>query len=240
MKLFFEWLFATPTPLVAVISAIIAYLAYNHQRKLNKKNRALTIAEMYAEKVIPRLRYVASLLGAIECEVYTAEFNSPKDFTEQELTEFLKKKNINIEDFKSLFKNIKKEDLEKAYIQSGCNSYISECHKCLIYSTQINNEGIGDAIYKFILDLLNDIEAFSSQFYYNIAEEELVYPILHQTFLSHIKNLYFFIAERNRFDQDRYYLFTIWLYDRWVIRKEKQSNKLKGLMMKNEGKKRLH
>lgn len=237
---FLKWLFASPTPIIAIASAFIAYLAYNHQRKLNKKKHALSIAERYGKEIIPRLRYISCILNIVGCSPFIAEFNNPVDFTEQELTDYLKRKDSNILKFKDHINSVKVADLNNAYLQSGSNPYISERHNYLVKAGTIDETVLGDAFVKFILDLLNDLESFSSQFYYNIAEEELSYPMLHQTFLSHIKNLYYFIADKNRFDQDRYYQFIVWLYEKWSIRKAKRGKKLKSLIMKNEGKKRLH
>ena len=166
----FNWFFASPTPIIAIASAIIAYLAYNHQRKLNKKNLALKIAETYAESIIPRMRYVASVMESIGCNPYTAEFTQPIEFIEQELVDFLRKKSIDIPQFQALFKKIKVEDLDKAFVQSGCNPYITESHKCLLEAAKVSNVDLGDAFVRFTFDLLNDIEAFASQFYYNVEE----------------------------------------------------------------------
>lgn len=237
---FLKWSFNSPTPIIAIASAIIAYLAYNHQRKLNKKILSLSIAERYEKEIIPRLRYIRYILNVVGCGPFIAEFNNPVDFTEQELADFLRKKDSDIIQFRELINKVTEDDLNKAYLQSGSNPYISERHDCLIKAGKIDKTALGDVVVKFILDLLNDLEAFSSQLYYNIAEEELAYPMMHQTFLPHTKNLYYFIADRNRFDQDRYYQFTIWLYEKWSKRKAKRGEKLKSLIMKNEGKKRLH
>ena len=216
---FITWLFDSPTPIVAIISAIIAYLAYNHQRRLNKKKRALEIAKDYSERFIPRIRYINSILESIGAMQYTGEFANASEFTEQELSTFLQNKGFSIEEFKKLFEGIDYSILNKAFTYSGCNIYICGIHNNLTKIFKINKENLNDATYKFVLDFLNDLEAVACEFYYNVAEEELVYPIMHQTYLTNMKSWYFFIANQNHLDQDRYFPYVIWLYKKWNNRK---------------------
>lgn len=237
---FLNWFFETPTPTIAIISAVIAYLAYDHQRKLKRKDLALKLADAYSEKFIPRLRYIDSILKSIGAKKYINEFCNPTEFTEKELVEFLKKHSYTIEKFKKLFSKCNKECLDKAYSYSGCSEYISIVHNNFLEVAQNNEKLLGDAIYKFILDFLNDMEAMASKLYYNLAEEELIYPILHQTFLSHMKNWYFFIAHKNNWDHDRFFPYSIWLYEKWCQRKENKRNNLKGSLLNGYQKKKLH
>lgn len=235
-----QWFFETPTPPIAVASAIIAYLAYNHQRNLKKKDMALKLADAYSEKFIPRLRYIDSILVSIGADKFIKEFSDPVSFTEKELIELLKRNSGTIDKFTKIFDRCKREQLDKAYSQSGCNGYISTIHNNFLKIIDTNDRLLGNAVYKFILDFLNDIEAMASKFYYNIAEEELVYPILHQTFLAHMKNWYFFIAHKNSLDHDRFYPYTIWLYEKWHQREVKKRNSLNARLLKGYHKKKLH
>ncbi len=234
------WFFEAPTPTIAVCSAAIAYLAYNHQKLLKRKELALSLADVYSEKFIPRLRYISSILNSIGATKYINEFCSPTEFTENELIDFLKKKSGTVDKFRALFDKCNEEILEKAYSYSGCNGYISVIHNNFLDLVKTNNRLLGDAIYKFVLDFLNDMEAMAAKLYYNIAEEELIYPILHQTFLAHIKNWYFFIANKNNLDHDRFYPYIIWLYEKWYQRKENKRNNLKDGILKGYRNKKLH
>lgn len=234
------WFFSSPTPTIAVISAVIAFLAYSHQRNLKKKDTALHLADIYSTQFIPRSRYINSILTSIGAKKYIDAFPDPSEFTEKELADFLSKKSGSIDKFKKLFSKCTKDHLEKAYADSGCNEFISIIHKDFLEVEKNSPKLLGDAVYKFILDFLNDLEAMSAKFYYNIAEEELVYPILHQTYLSHMKNWYFFIAHKNSLDHDRFYPHIIWLYDEWYERKNSKRDNLKERIQKGYRKNKLH
>ncbi len=240
IKAFFKWMFDTPTPIITVISVLIAYIAYRFQRALKRKHKALELAQQYSDKFIPRMRYIKLILNEIGAKQYINQFNGYTQFTEKELSDFLKKESADTLQYKNLFKKVDESILNKAYSESGCNTYISNIHKNLIDAFHIEKDSIDTAIYKFILDFLNDVESLASNFYYNIAEEQLVYPILHQTFLSNMDEWYFFIADRNQLDHDRFFICTIWLYDLWNQRKQDNCKKLRDKFAKENKRKRLH
>ena len=70
---------------------------------------------------------------------------------------------------KNKFKTINRQMLIKAFLTSGCNSYICDYHKSLVNAFYQNNSQIDVAFYKFVLDFLNDIETIAIQFEYNIS-----------------------------------------------------------------------
>lgn len=237
---FFKWLFESPTPIITIVSVILAFVTYNYQRKKSKKKFVLEITDMYSKEFIPRIRYIKTILKSINAFNYTTEFSNPKNFTNKELTSFLEKKDFTIEKFKGLFNNINLECLEKAFISSGCSPYIYECHKVFIeLNKNSTNVDYSSCIYKFILDFINDLEALAAKLYYNVADEKVVYPIFHQTFLSNIPVWYFFIADSNQKDQDRFYPNIIHLYKKWNKRKEHQEQKIENMIHRAEKKNRL-
>lgn len=67
-------------------------------------------------------------------------------------------------------------------------------------------------------NVLNELEYFSMKFNVNIADEELVYQSLHQTYLSVVKLLYYDICNLNKKDKDKYYVNIILLYNKWSKR----------------------
>lgn len=74
-------------------------------------------------------------------------------------------------------------------------------------------------IYLDILEkTLNSLEYFCMYFNSGIADEEVVYQSLHQSFLSMVKMLYFRIAYQNENGKDKYYTNIIELYNKWSYR----------------------
>lgn len=237
---FLDWLFSSPTPVITIISVVIAYIAYNFQRKQSAKRIALEFAERYAKEFIPRIRYINCILKSVGAYEYISGFTKYSDFTSEELIDFLKDKNFDIKGFKSLFEKIREEDLVSAFSCCGGNEYICGCHNYFIEVKSDPDGDIKNAFYKFVVDLINDLEAATAMFHYNIGDEKVVYLSLHQTFLSNMKNWYFFISERNVYNHDRYYINIIWLYNKWDKRRRDNENRIKKLIDKKSNKNKLH
>lgn len=230
---FLNWFFSTPTAIIAVISAVIAYLAYIYQRRQIRKRCALEIARLYSKEMIPRIRYINKILEVTGAKKLIDTFTKLNEFTDAELVEQLKTQNFSIDKFKRLLRKINPAHLHAAYMYSGCGHFISEYHFKFLDIVQTKSDGIDTAFYQFIIDFLNDLESITMMFRYNIAEEELVYQSLHQTFLNNVKNWYFFISEKNTLDHDRYFSSIIWLYQKWNERKLNDRNKMGRFLKKS-------
>lgn len=92
-------------------------------------------------------------------------------------------------------------------------------------------------IYLDILEkTLNSLEYFCMYFNNGIAEEEVVYQSLHQSFLSMVKMLYFRIAYQNENGKDKYYTNIIELYNNWAnkysLDEQKEVKNSRGLVRK--------
>lgn len=61
---------------------------------------------------------------------------------------------------------------------------------------------------------LNVLEYIAMNFCGKIADEDLVYPVIHQVYLEFVKRSYFYIVSNNS-GEDRFYTYTINLYNRW-------------------------
>ncbi len=237
---FLNWLFSSPASIITIISVVIAYIAYNFQRKQSAKRIALEFAEKYSKEFIPRIRYINCILKSIGAYEYISGFTKYSDFTSEELIEFLKDKNFDIDDFKNLFGNISVDNLISAFSCSGGNTYICSFH--YYFMEIMNNPGgeIKNAFYKFVVDMVNDLEAATAMFHYNVGDERVVYLSLHQTFLAYMKIWYFFISERNVYNHDRYFINIIWLYKKWDKRRRDNENRIKKIIDKKSDKNKLH
>ena len=165
------------------------------------------------------------------------KFSGFIDFTAKELDESLRKAECTADDFINLFKNIDTGILDAAFVNSGCSSHVRPFHESIYIIMDCDSKKI--AFHKYIIDLLNDLEAFSLQFHYNLADEKLVYQSLHQTFLDNMRNWYFFISNENRFDQDRSFLNVIWLYQVWEKRKDADEKSISKTLSKRLTAKKL-
>lgn len=77
------------------------------------------------------------------------------------------------------------------------------------------------------VEFLNTLEYFSMAFIQNVADDDVVYQSLHQTFLAMVKYFYFFIAFSNKNVENKYYTNISELYKLWLKREQKFKNKVK-------------
>lgn len=84
-----------------------------------------------------------------------------------------------------------------------------------------------------LCDTMNTLEYFAMTVNQNVAESEMLYDSIHQTFLFFVKLVYPFICEQN-IDEELYYPNIIKLYKTWVSKKAK-NDKMK---IKSEQKKK--
>lgn len=236
---FLKWFFMSPTPIITSISVCVALAAYINQRKQVRKQNAYKVAAKYAEDIIPRSRYINSILQQTGLKEYISVFIGFEKFTVTELNDFLKKVKCTSDDFKDKLNTINNQMLEIAFLHSGCSGTIVSNHNSLKEAVNCSPNNIGIAFYKFILDFLNDMESMAMLFHYNIADEKLVYQTLHQTFLKNIENWYFFISDENRIDEDRYFRNIIWLYQLWHNRKVSDAKKLDDIVHRSTLAKKL-
>lgn len=64
-------------------------------------------------------------------------------------------------------------------------------------------------------ELLNKLESFSMYFTNGVADEEIVYQSLHQTYLGTVLSLYFDIASKNTDPKDTFFINIIELFNKW-------------------------
>ncbi len=76
-------------------------------------------------------------------------------------------------------------------------------------------------------NLLNKLEQLAMYFNNNLADEEVIYQSLHQTYLSIVKSLYYEISKRNQTNNtDKYYTNIIALYHKWSEVKKSEESKI--------------
>lgn len=81
---------------------------------------------------------------------------------------------------------------------------------------------------KLVTETLNMMEHFAMHFTCSIANDRKVYQSLHQTYISFIRQTYYFICDKNRDEneRDRYYSNTLDLFFKWKAKDEKYQKRL--------------
>ncbi|MBP3704785.1 MAG: hypothetical protein J6I98_04540 [Clostridia bacterium] len=211
---------------LTVVSVICAIIAYKHQKKRARKESACKLAQYYAENVIKKYSYVSSVFKICKTLEYinkTVELDQIRNFDNEEFEMILKDKEINPKEF------MKKANEFDPFVILNCRiaqiDLISDRSK--IYSEFIEKDEKDDTLIlknasflindfaQDITNLLNSLEWFSMNCNYRIADEELLYQSLHQTFLSTVWMLYAFIASNNTSNENKMYTNIIELFNLW-------------------------
>lgn len=212
--------------LIAGVSAFYAYRAYKHQRERSRKEAACKLAAHYADVILEKDAFISSVYRTMGLDEYihkTINMNDMAEFDREELEAILKKQGIELDAFMKKLYTID----PFVILQNSMLRERSAADRCTTYSEYIVvNEQTGERriknetylvsdFYQEIIDLLNQLEWFGMNFQYGLADEELLYQSLHQTFLSTVWRLYPWISSNNVNNEDKTYTNVIWLFDIW-------------------------
>ena len=223
-----EWISAIVNVLLLILTAasvFYAYKAYNHQKERSKKEAACELAKYYAKNIIDKyadISVVFETAGITEMIRKAFPLRKLEEFDKEELLRFLEKAGISIQDLESKLNNIDPMAIFRARVSRACseeerdrafNSYtkLDEQGKLQIVNGQFLQSDFDNEVY----GLLNELEWFAMNCKYGLADEELLYQSLHQTFLSTVWMLYFSISKRNVGNEDKLYTNLSWLFLKW-------------------------
>lgn len=242
--------------LVAVISAFYAYRAYKHQKDRSKKATACDLAKYYADDIIAKYGLISSVFSRSGLDAYikgALSLNDLKTFDDDELNNLLSAKSITKDEFLSKVNEIDPMVILQCRLARKCTT--EERHSTyndfieIDEETQelkvVNGAFLKSDFFQELSDMLNHLEWFAMNCQYGIADEELLYQSLHQTFLSTIWVLYPFISRNNVSNEDKLYTNIIWLFKKWytrlsTIKKEAQEQKEAYLKMADAVKPRVY
>jgi|GEM_PF-975060 len=227
-------IFSCITLIVTGLSVRYAYRAYLHQKDRSKKDAACELARYYSENIIDRYffaNHVFSVSGAAQKIKEMFPYENLKDFTYKELCTILGAQGIALDEASKHCTSIDAQVIYQAKIflakDTAERDLIAKGH------IKVKSEEDGSGVERFELvntdillhelqvevnSLLNDLEWFSMSCQYGLADEEMLYQSLHQTFLSHVWLMYFFIASNNKTNEEKVYTNVIWLFNHWKDR----------------------
>lgn len=237
MSLIPNWISAVSSVLmlvVTLISVYYAYRAYKHQKDRSRKEAACNLAKYYANNIIDKYTDIAIVFdnaGIMETIRNTFPLDGLKDFDREELELLLKDKGMAIADFEEKLRNLNPMSVLNARMSRACSP--EERNMTFTSYTKVGEDGKTELINgtyllmdfeQEISGLLNELEWFAMNCKYGLADEELMYQSLHQTFISTVWMLYFYISHRNVNNEDKLYTNLVWLFVAWRDRLSKIKN----------------
>lgn len=211
---------------IAVVSALYAYRAYKHQKDRSKKDAACELAQYYADVILQEYRAIHDVFCSIGYDSLIKEIISLNDISKfdfPELTKLTKDKKQTPDVFAKKIDNAdpliilecKSRNTENLVEREKIQKYIAYFNS--LPADQQAKEG-RYLVYTFrhdIATLMNHLEWFCMKCSYGLAEEELIYRSLHQTFLSIVCQMYPFISNSNENIEEKFFTNVIWLYGQW-------------------------
>lgn len=219
--------------LFTIASVFIAYRTYKDGKQRKKVEISVNLAHYYQENIIQKISYIIAVLEGTPAEdLMKRSFprKSVKDFDQEELISLSGKPNItylvdktideipiqNILFSKAVYmdrlKQMSKQDILLSIGDLQKSGKASATSMLAEFKADIN-------------ELLNILEWFSMNFVQEIADEESVYQSLHQSFISIVYSLYYFISKNNTQNCGKYFTNLIALYNIWSERKQNLARK---------------
>lgn len=223
-----EWISAACNVLLLILTAVSVYYAfraYKHQKERSKKEAACNLAKYYAENIINKYSDVSNIFsaaGITETVRSVFELRDLKEFDKAELEALLKKSNMTVDDFKKKLDSIDPKIILNTRMKTAGS--IEERGRTYDSFATVDENGeikvINEAFLKGdfqkeICALLNELEWFTMNCKYGLADEKLIYQSLHQTFIATVWMLYFYISNMNINNEDKFYTNIVWLFLQW-------------------------
>lgn len=238
-----EWISAICNVLLLGLTAVsvrYAYKAYVHQKERSKKEAACDLARYYASNVIDKYADITNVFdsaGITELVRNTFPLRDVQEFDKAELIQFLDNAQMSFKDFKEKLRSIDPSAIFSAKVSRACTE--EERGRAFLSYTKIADDGKMEIVNGAFLradfeqeisGLLNELEWFAMNCKYGLADEEVLYQSLHQTYISTVWLLYFFISQANENNEDKLYTNVSWLFLKWrdrlmEIRDNKEARK---------------
>lgn len=218
---------------------------YNKKHKKEEFENSFKLTQYYINNIIPQMSVILAVFKSIGVEnILKNRLKNQvlSDFDNEEFQLIFEK--TTIQDLCDMIKKTKLEvllpvlNIDRSKLP-GC----LECdyHEYLKCNSEVKNKKQNEErsesyrkllvsrFFAMLTDTKNEIEYFSMYFNSNLAEEEVIFDSLHQTFIDFVRMLYPFIAMHNTKSVHgrKYFSNTIELYKRWSLKEKEIATKAK-------------
>lgn len=226
------------------------------QNERTSMEKAVDLARYYQEELLSRqiiIQHVFEDVG-LNSMVDDLDLMGMCEFDPEELSELSKGKKNFIEEYTELSKSDKIATAYRNYLAIDQSQGELNLKVDITNHTEEDKEIANEMALKIVnskmnekylhnfwcmaFDFLNKLEFFSMNFKSKLADEEVLYQSLHQTYIAAVKILYVEIARMNAQPEDKYYTNIITLFNNWkdkymryveVVKKNKYDAKKSGI-----------
>lgn len=200
---------------------------YQYRNLRLQKEYALELANKYANDLLKSISFLFSVIKSCLGEDKTNELrNNSTDklrmFTKEESEQIIPQETLK-------FYSTSTTSLTIDLITNSFPLYPEIYDNFRIVEKKIPTDSEKDCYINFYFgimdDTLNKLEAFAMALNENVAEEQLLYPSLHQTFLKAVKLFYPRLVQRNHSRNHKYYTNIIKLFNLWENRSNLENQK---------------
>lgn len=224
---------------ITFISVFIAFLVYRDSKKRRSKENAIELARIYQQEILWDLTFVDNALKKSplgEKLKILFPIDKMQNFDCEELIQICGRSNI-VSEIKNDLKVFPTNYIVLAKISSTTDvDKICDIVGCFEKTDHpISSEtqrALRNDLMVTLSNLLNKLEWFSMNFNSGIAADEDIYQSLHQTYISIVCQLYFFISENNSNHSRKFYTNIIQLYHTWKRKSDSQISKEKAAQVR--------
>ena len=233
---------------------------YQYNCDWQEKEKAIVLAKYYKDEILPGVNYISSVfketgimscLGGIHPDNIVS-FNQSelfrltnRDIKEQIQSRWRDPQNLRVLlNERDLYQQISKKPLRTlnpnliAMCYAEFRGEKDEDGNAVVVPDEIKSKLLSDLWVEFYIIVsatLNSLELFSMNFITGVADGDVVFQSLHQTFLVLVQILYYDIAIQNTNEKDTYYTNVIELYKLWLDKDKKNEQTIHAAMPKAGG-----
>jgi len=205
------------------IQALATRKTYLYSKTWNERNKAVELAWFYQNRILGVIAYIDMVFTSTGVSEDIARAGLLDEFTSYELKEKTGTYTFDEKILDCVFSDENKKNVIIASILCE-NSGITPLHQ---HTDRVIMESM---FMDDVESLLNSMEYFSMCFVSGVANEEVVYQSLHQSFLKCVKLLSRVIARSNTSPKNQYYTYLTKLYKTWSDRDIKRGKKQSSLI----------
>ena len=205
---------------IIVLVQLVAFFSDSrHKESRCKKESALKLAEEYATNILADITFIENVVSAYyddDVSLLTSELmNMNVDkFTLKDM-----QKQKQLLKYYEIFENGKYPIPQNIILDTSLSYNLT----CSIFEASDTvsgeeadrkNKRVNIKFKHIINNTLNRLECFSMAVNHNVAESEMLFPSLHQTYLMFVRFMYPYICMNNK-DEEEFYTNVIELYRTW-------------------------